>query len=159
MLDKCYRREAKLQRLRAGFQRAFRIAGSPWVPRMSQRDVSAMLTSLWVLQKPLTETLELTQTILAWQEDAVIVEARRPTKVQVDWTCRPRPDPSEQHGRFEPLHLVFSTKRDVCRDEGGLNRIEDSPYCVQTWAPGRRNEERELPSAVWADGHGDGEVV
>lgn len=96
LLDECYRRKLKLQLLRTSGQRGVGVARGPWIPRMRQRNVGAVLSSTLVWKQPLTEAPELTGTLLAWQEDAVIVEARGLAKGQADWTCCPRLHPAEQ---------------------------------------------------------------
>lgn len=44
-------------------------------------------------------------------------------------------------------------------DERGLNWIKGLPQGIQALAPRRRNEERELPSAVLGGGHAAAEIA
>jgi hypothetical protein len=90
LFNERHRSELKLKYLRTSRKRGVCIACRPWIPRMCQGYVRAVLTRARVLKQPLAEVLELSRTVLGWQEHAMAIEACGLTKAQLDWTCHPR---------------------------------------------------------------------
>ena len=117
LLDENHGGELKLQRLWAGGKRRLGVTNSPGVSRMCQGYVRLMLPRAWVLKEPLTQTVELTQTLLTWQEHSMAAEVPRLTERQEKWAARPLFHPAEDARVIHMRDLVFAADRDVSGDE------------------------------------------
>lgn len=120
---------------------------------MGEREVGGVDSHALTLEQPQAKTLELARAMLAWKEHSMAVEALRWPEHQPERARGPCQGLLEEGLRTQTGDLVFAAQGDMCRDEGGLNGVEDLAQRVKARALGCRYKERELPSAVRGYGH------